>query len=881
MNQQKDQSKTEETFLRISRIQIGYRSDALGIGTNAPFISWMIETNIQNWCQKSYEIESYNDDGKLLSTTGTIDSDQTIWVPWPFEKLNSREKISIRVKSVGDNGYSSEWSDLFVVEAGLLNPQDWTAKFITPDWDEDVTKGQPAPFLRRTFDVPKKIKQARLYITSLGVFEAVINGSQVGDHIMDPGWTSYTHNLRVNTFDVTSLLREGKNTIGSILGDGWYRGRLGFGGGRRNIFGNKLALLAQLEIMFKDGTFEKIISDENWKASTGPILFSDIYDGEIYDARRELTGWAEPEYSDANWKKVKIIDWDLNTLEAPLGPPVREIENVKPVSILTSPTGRTILDFGQNLVGKLKINVKGEAGRTISLRHAEVLENGDLALFPLRTAKATDSYTLHGKGLETWEPRFTFHGFRYAEIENWPGSLNLDDIQAVVCHSDMEQTGWFKCSHPLLNKFHENVVWGMRGNFFDLPTDCPQRDERLGWTGDLQVFSPTASFLYNVEGFLASWLKDLAAEQIAEGGKVPAVVPNTVEYPNELSETLLIGAAWSDAAVIVPWVLYQRFGDKNILEAQFESMRTWVDKVNELAGPSHLWNSGLQFGDWLDPDAPAEYPAKAKTDQYLIATGYFAHVANLVGKAADILGKNKEKIYYQTLSKEIRKAFNREYVTPNGRLMSDAQTAYALAIEFDLLPEETQKIQAGKRLAELTTANGYHIGTGFVGTPLIADALSNTNHYEEAYKLLLQQECPSWLYPVTMGATTIWERWDSMRPDGSINTGDMTSFNHYALGAVADWLHRKLAGLTPLEPGYRTIKFDPHPGGGLRHASARHLTPYGMAECSWVIQNDMINIKVVVPPNATGFVCLQGNENEPIKVGSGEYHWSYTVTGNK
>ncbi len=373
----------------------------------------------------------------------------------------------------------------------------------------------------------------------------------------------------------------------------------------------------------------------------------------------------------------------------------------------------------------------------------------------------------------------------------------------------MERTGWFECSDPLINRLHENVVWSMRGNFFDIPTDCPQRDERLGWTGDLQVFSPVAAFLYDSYGFLASWLQDLAAEQREMGGIVPAVVPNTLNGP--LQGT----AAWGDAAVIVPWVLYQRFGDEAILAAQFESMRAWVDWIEDFAGENRLWDDGFQFGDWLDPAAPPESPGDARTDPYLIATAYFARSAELVGRAAGVLGRGEEEAHYLALANEVRQAFAREYVTPAGRLLSDAQTAYTLAIEFGLLTDPEQRQHAAERLHALVRAGGYHIGTGFVGTPLICDALCNTGAYADAYRLLLQRECPSWLYPVTMGATTIWERWDSMLPDGSVNPGEMTSFNHYALGAVADWLHRTVGGLAPAQPGYRQIAVRPRPGGGL------------------------------------------------------------------
>ncbi|MGN6672952.1 MAG: family 78 glycoside hydrolase catalytic domain, partial [Thermomicrobiales bacterium] len=790
----------------IGEIRVEHLRDAFGIGTALPRLSWIVETERPAWLQAGYEIEALDPDGGVRAGTGPVQSDQSVLVPWPFAPLQSREQVAVHVRVQGADGSASEWSAPYPVEAGLLEPGDWTARFVTPDWEEDTSRAQPSPVLRREIEVRAGVQQARLYITALGVYEAQINGQAIGDHVLDPGWTSYQYRLRYQTFDVTGLLREGRNAAGAIVADGWYRGRLAFGGGRRNNYGDRLALLAQLEIRYADGTTDRIVTGENWRAATGPILASDIYDGETYDARLQRPGWATPGYDDADWSPVVPLDRDLGTLVAPTGPPVRRIETVTPVAVSQSPSGRTLVDFGQNLVGRLRITVRGEAGQTITLRHAEVLERGELATAPLRGAKATDSYPLRGDGVEEWAPRFTFHGFRYAEVDGWPGVLQPGDIGAVVCHSDMERTGWFECSDPLVNRLHENVVWSMRGNFLDIPSDCPQRDERLGWTGDIAAFAPTAAFLYDSAGFLQSWLADLAAEQQATGGIVPIVVPNI------LDRSPFPAAAWGDAATIVPWVLYQRFGDAGILAAQFDSMRGWVDAVDALAGANHLWDEGFQFGDWLDPAAPPDRPAQARTPAYLVATAYFACSAELTGQAAGVLGRTEEEARYLGLAAAIRAAFAAEYVTPAGRLLSDSSTAYALAICFALLPDEDQRRHAGKRLAELARAGGYHISTGFVGTPLICDALCSVGEYEAAYRLLMQRDCPSWLYPVTMGATTIWERWDSMLPDGSINPGEMTSFNHYALGAVADWLHRTVGGLAPAEPGYRRIEIRPQPG---------------------------------------------------------------------
>ncbi|GCE30362.1 alpha-L-rhamnosidase [Dictyobacter alpinus] len=854
------------SHLSITAIHFEHLRDALGIGTEQPRISWITTASVTGWQQAGYEIEAYDPAGQVIGQTGHITSTQSVLLPWPFAPLTSRARVSIRVRVWGENNEASDWSPLTTVEAGLLHAEDWSAQFVTPEKEEDTS--HVSSLVRRSFKLRGAIAQARLYISALGVYEAWLNGAVVGDHVLAPGWTSYRHRLRYQTFDVTNLLQEGDNTLGAILGDGWYRGRLGFGGGQQNIYGEHVALLAQLEVIYTDGSSERIISDENWRSAASPIIASNIYDGETYDARLELAGWSEADFHDQGWSNVRPLDWDFNTLIAPSGPPIRRIELISPVAITTTPSGRTLIDFGQNLVGRLRITVQGERGQTITLRHAEVLENGELCTRPLRAAKATDHYILHGTGSEVWEPRFTFHGFRYAEVEGWPGTPDPDAIRAVVCHSDLERTGWFECSDPLINQLHANIVWSMRGNFLDVPTDCPQRDERLGWTGDIQIFAPTACFLYASAGFLSSWLADLAAEQSPDGN-VPFVIPNVLEGQNPPA------TAWGDATVIVPWVLYQRYGDSDILTRQFASMRAWVDLLARISGEKYLWDYGFQFGDWLDPIAPPDNPGAARTSPYVIATIYFAHSAELLGRAAGIIGRTEEEAHYLGLADHVRTAFAREYVTPNGRVISDSTTAYALALQFGLLPDAEQRQHAGERLAEVVRKDQYRISTGFVGTPLVCDALCSVGAYDDAFKLLTQRECPSWLYPVTMGATTIWERWDSMLPDGSINPGEMTSFNHYALGAIADWLHRTVAGLEPAAPGYRQLTIAPHPGGGLTYARARHQTPYGMAASSWQIQDGQIEISVEVPASTSATVILPGKQAETIQVASGTHRWTY------
>ena len=728
-----------------------------------------------------------------------------------------------------------------------------------------AARRSPAPLLRREFAVRPGLTSARLYVTACGCYEATINGQPVGDDVLAPGWTTYDHRLRVQTHDVTALLSEGGNAVGVVLGDGWYAGRLGFGNGKRNQWGDRLALLAQLELHYADGRVEQIVSDTDWRAATGGLLSSEIYDGETYDARLEPAGWRECGFADDHWARVRKHERALDSLVAPEGPPMRRVETVAPVEVLKSPSGKTILDFGQNLVGWLRIKVSGPRGRQIVLRFVEVLQDGEICTVPLRTAKSTDRYVLSGAGKEVWEPRFTFHGFRYVEVTGWPGEPTADDVEAVIVHSDMERTGWFECSDPLVTRLHENVVWGMRGNFLDVPTDCPQRDERMGWTGDIQVFTPTAAYLYDCFGMLGSWLRCLAAEQ-QEQGVVPYVVPECmggVASPPT--------AAWGDVAVMTPWVLFQRSGNRAALSRQYPSMKAWVDLIEGIVGDSGLWNKGFQFGDWLDPYAPADKPAAGKTHPYLLATAHLVRSASCLAEAAKALGRDEDSQHYAALASRVKQAFRNQYVTPDGLMLGDSVTSYAMALVFDLL-DGSQKDGASRRLRELVSESAFRIATGFVGTPLVCDALVLADAPDMAYKLLLQKKSPSWLYPVTQGATTIWERWDGLLPDGRINPSGMTSFNHYAFGAVADWLHRAVGGLMALEPGYRRLRIAPMPGGDLQHASTSHRTPYGLASVHWRIEGDELHVQAQVPPNTRAEVRLPGQE--PVEVGSGAYAWS-------
>ncbi len=729
----------------------------------------------------------------------------------------------MRVRVWGPDGDPSDWSPEVVVEAGLLEPTDWTASLVRPvlgDADE------PVALLRRGFTLDAPIVSARLYATAQGVFEAELNGAAVGDEVLAPGWTSYTHRLRYLTWDVTDRVVEGRNALGLALADGWFRGALGFTG-KRAFYGDRTGAFAQLEVEHADGSRTVVTTDGSWRSTTdGPVTRAGLYSGETHDCRRELPGWSSPGFDDTAWTPVEVGTLDTATLVAPTGPPVRRTEVVPAVEVSRSPSGAVLVDFGQNLVGRIRFALPdAPAGTEVTVRHAEVLEHGELGTRPLRGARATDVVVHDGAGPRSWEPRFTVHGFRYAEVTGWPGELTTADLEAVVLHTDLRRTGWFSCSDDRVTRLHENVRWGMRGNFLDVPTDCPQRDERLGWTGDLQVFAPTASFLYDTTGMLTGWLADLAVEQAELDGVVPMYVPfiPLLPFPQQPE------VGWGDAAVVVPWVLHERTGDLGLLRRQWPSMVAWVEAFAGRAGAAvDFPEGGFSFGDWLDASAPPDNPAAARTPWQAVATAYLARSARTLAEVAGLLGEDGAR--FAELGERAAARFREEYVSPTGRVAFPSQTAYALALEFDLLAPE-QRQHAGRLLARQVLDDGFHIASGFLGTPLVCDALTHAGELASAYELLLQEECPSWLYPVSMGATTVWERWDSMLPDGSINPGDMTSFNHYALGAVADWLHRTVAGLAPAAPGYRELLVAPRPGPGSARRRPSTRRPTGWPRC--------------------------------------------------
>ena len=846
--------------LQVTNLKCEYKVNPVGMDVTKPRLSWILESDDTNVIQTNYSIrvaESLKDvkAGKnLVWETGQVSSDQSIQIVYEGESLESRQRYYWQVRVWDNQGNRSRWSEPAFWEMGLLNDSDWQAEWIHPLIEEDVSVSNPAQLLRNEFELADRVNQARVYVTSLGLYEMTINGQRVGDEVLTPGWTAYEDRFQYQTYDVTSLLGNGANAVGVTLGDGWYRGNIGFRG-QRNAYGEKLALLWQLHVEFKDGSSRVFVSDESWKASTGPILASDIYNGEIYDARLEKPEWDYPGYDDSDWQDVEILEKPDALVVAPQGPPIVKVEEIKPLDILTTPEGETVVDMGQNMVGWVRLQVEGPAGTTVTLRHAEVLDKeGNFYTENLRAAKQTVQYTLKGDGVETYEPRFTFQGFRYVAVEGWPGELSLNDLTGVVVHSDIPKVGFFECSNPQINQLQHNIQWGQKGNFVDVPTDCPQRDERLGWTGDAQAFARTACFNHDVAAFYTKWMKDFIYDQQSEG-QIPHVIPDVLSI-NSNRRGNSASAGWADAAVIVPWTVYLCYNDKRILEEQYDCMKGWVDYMVERAGETYFWNTDFTFGDWLSFNTTrSDYPG-ATTDKDFITQAYFIHSTDLLYKIAQLLGKSSDAAHYAKILEKAKTVFMNEFVTSTGRLSPNTQTAYALALGFDLLPEDIAS-KAAQRLADDVNKFG-HITTGFLGTPLICFVLSDYGYFDEAFMLLNRTEYPSWLYPITRGATTIWERWDGIKPDGSFQNAGMNSFNHYAYGAIGEWLYRVVAGIEidEKQPGYKHIIFQPHPGGGLSYARAHVNSIYGRVVCGWKITGDHISVNVTVPPNTWATVHL-------------------------
>lgn len=850
---------------QVSNLVTEYHVNPIGIDIKVPRLSWQILSDKENVLQTAYEIRVADSKSNLTKkskqvwATGKVASNKSVNVSYEGSVLKSMQRFYWQVRIWDNNNKASDWSEPNFWEMGILEPESWTASWITLKDEIQSKDSQPAHYYRNEFSANKKVSSARVYVTSLGLYNLFLNGEKVGDELFTPGWTSYNKRLQYQTYDVTSMIQP-KNAMGAILGDGWYRGNIGWSS-QDGYYGSKLALLVQLKINYTDGTSEIVVSDKNWKVVNGPILESDIYNGEKYDARLEMKGWSNVGFDEAKWADVAILEKSKTNLIAPQGVPVKAIEEITPIKLFTTPKGETVMDMGQNMVGWVRLKLNGNKGDVVILKFAEVLDKeGNFYTDNLRSAKCTDTYILKGNGEETYEPHFTFHGFRFVKLEGFSTTPKLDDVTGVVIHSEMNPTGTFSCSDSLINQLQHNIQWGQKGNFLDVPTDCPQRDERLGWTGDAQVFSMTAAFNFDVSAFYTKWMKDVAADQLPDG-KVPHVIPDVLKGGGGAT-------GWADVVGIIPWTVYQVYGDKRILEESYSSITAWVKYMENRAGENYLWMGDEHFGDWLAFASTSSDYTGATTEKDLIATAYYYYTTSLTSKIAAVIGKSADSEKYKKLAENIKLAFIDEFVTPNGRLVSHTQTAYALALSFGLLPDNLVEKAAGYFAGDVEKFK--HLTTGFLGTPLLCKTLSAIGRDDLAFMLLNRKEYPSWLYPVTQGATTIWERWDGQKPDGTFQDVGMNSFNHYAYGAIGEWLYKHVAGISidHQHPGYKHILFSPHIGGGLSNASAEFLSMYGEIKSAWKIQNNEFVYTIEIPANTTGKVTLPAAELKSVKVNS-------------
>ena len=910
----------------VSSLICEYRTNPVGIDVQRPRLGWQMQTDRPGARQDAYRIRAASSLDALNSgqadvwDSGRVDSDQSVHVVYGGTPLISRQRVYWKV-TVWDETGAAATSEPAWFEMGLLHSDDWHAKWIGTLFAGGARSTFPVPYLRKTFSLPSHAASARLYVTALGLFECSINGQPVSEDVFAPGWTDYHKRVQYLTYDVTPLVRQGDNAIGVILGDGWAVGYIGWL--HRQNYLDRPQLLAQLEVTLADGSTHMIVSDTSWSYQFGPISHSDLIMGEAYDARRETPGWDTPSFTASEWLSAITFEHPELRVVALNGPTVRRTAELAPIAepINRSSMGRKrfLFDLGQNMVGRVRFKGSAPAGTTVSIRFAEVLDaDGSPYYTNLRAAHATDYYTFKGSGEEIWESKFTFHGFRYVEIEGYTGDVTRETITGIVLHSQMEQTGTFECSDPLLNQLQQNILWGQKGNFVDVPTDCPQRDERLGWTGDIQVFVRTAAFNMNVAGFMTKWALDVDDAQNSDGS-IPAVVPYATDVPTDG------GPAWSDAAIICPWTIYLCYGDTRILEQSYATMTRFMDFLVQTS-PGYVrcapdYEGWPGFGDWLS--------INASTPRDLIGTAFLAYDARLMAQIAAVLGKSDDVERYRQLFEDVKAVFASRYlvgstvpataVIPskmrrqmdeadalsrgnlqvvdygeitsnvfNSDLFTSTQTAYVLALHFDLLPDSLRPVAAQELVADLERRE-MHLSTGFVGSPYLNYVLSSHGQLDTAYRLLMQTSWPSWLYAVTQGATTIWERWDGWTPDHGFQTPEMNSFNHYAYGAIGEWLYRVVAGieLDPAAPGYRHAILRPQPGGGLSYARAALDTLYGQLVSDWKLENGVLEYTVTVPPNTSATVHLPCDGHTTMngdvvhglthRVGAGTYH--FTIRG--
>ncbi len=891
-----------------TQLRVEHLDEPLGITVRQPRLSWRLPPETCH--QVAYRIRAGEWDSHR------VESDQSLLVPYAGPALMSGERVSWTVKVWTDAG-ESDWSQSGWWEMGLLDPAEWTARWVEPVEGDDAPKRSPRPayLLRNSFTVNSGIAQARLYASAHGIYEPFLNGQRVGDMELAPGYTSYPSVLHVQTFDVTELLVPGDNVLGAILSDGWYRGQTGSFRVDR-LYGDTVAFLAQLHIHYNDGTVRRVGTGPSWTFTTGPIVSADLMVGQTVDLRREIDSWATPGAEMADWGPVTVCDHDTSRLRSSPAPPVRRTAELRPVAMTHPEQNRYVVDFGQNINGWVRLTKLGQAGAKVTLSHGEALdadgavtvsnvalqgEELDAVLSALelpwdptnfKAPLQVDQAISAGRPTDVFEPCHTTHGFRFVQVDGHPGGLSTDDLTGVVVHTDMPRTGWFTCSDDRLNRLHEAAAWSFRSNACDIPTDCPTR-ERAGWTGDWQIFVSTAAFLYDVAGFSEKWLTDLAAEQRPDGSVLNCVPNPLPSYQDGSLGPFPSGGAagWADAAVIVPWEIYRAYGDRDLLERQWHSMTAWIEYATQAARKArhpgradvrptpaaherYLWDTGLHFGEWLEPGPPPDLRSPdtlTNADHGDVATAYLHYSSRLLAEIARILGRSHGERRYRHLASATREAWQAEYIRDDGMLIPDKQATYVRALAFDLIPTELRPLVADRLVALIRKAN-THLGTGFLATPYLLPVLADTGHLDVAYELLFQDTEPSWLTMIDRGATTVWEQWDAIDERGRARG----SLNHYAKGAVVSFLHRHIAGIRLLDdaPAYRHFRVEPMPGGGLTWARAAHNSPYGHIESSWRIEDHHFFLDVAVPPGTSAQVCLPDGHQMHADPGTMSYRCS-------
>jgi alpha-L-rhamnosidase len=864
------------TMVTPHDLRCAHLVNPLGIAPDRVRLSWMTGST-----QRAYHVQLYrNEPGRPAAgmpywDTGRVVSGCSAGIAYAGPALDRGGRHTWRVRVWDERGQVSGWSDLASFEVELDPADGWRASWIglgrvrenvsPPTGDGPVDPValalSPAPYLRRSFCLDRPVAAARLYVTALGLYEARLNGQRVGDAFLAPGWTDYHKRVLYQTYDVTGLLVAGENVLGAILADGWYAGFVGFDAKRAGAhYGTAPELLAQLLIMFADGSSRWVVTDEHWRARTAAIRHADLLMGERHDLRLEPHGWDAPGFDAGDWGPVLCRDRDRRRLVADPGPAVRVTEELAPARIWRDALGRQIIDFGQNLTGWVRLRADGagaQAGTTVRVRHAEVLDaDGGLYTQNLRTARQTDEFVLDG-GPAVLEPRFTLHGFRYAEVTGYPGDLDPGDAAARVVHSDIGPAGAFESSEAWLDRLFRNIDWGQRGNFVSVPTDCPQRDERLGWLGDAQIFARTACYNRDVAAFFAKWLDDVADAQLPSGA-----------FTDVAPRLILSGAgapAWGDAGVIVPWTVWKMYGDTAVLERHFGAMTAWMDFLGR-ANPDYLRASelGNGYNDWL-------VPGEDLTQPELLATAYWAYDAALMADIASAIGREQDAAGYRALRAKVRSAFIDAFVTGDGRVASGTQTAYVLGLHMQLIPDELCAAAARHLVTAIRDAD-WHLTTGFVGVGYLLPVLSSCGYADVAYRLLEQQSPPSWRYMVEHGATTIWERWDGWTAERGFASPWMNSFNHYALGSVGEWLYRFVLGIDqePGTAGFGRLLLRPHPGGGLGRVRGSYRSVRGVIRVGWEQSGDRFTFRAEIPPNAVASVRIPSGRPAEVRDDAGD-----------